>query len=306
MYLNTYGQSIHICKIVYMSNPCDTFSCPFGLVYGLEIACGTPFFLTINRQLICSDEKLTIDSTAYYVNDVVELGKELLINGCDTIIYSYPVFDIKGMKKLSLTNRDIQHFLGTYSITAMCEAYYAPSPFPETRTVVIENGIDSDLLIHFSNLGTVRAFVTNDNSFIIPRQIWKWNFYYQEEFLHGKGVLKNDSICLSYVYGTMASVPPYNDMGIFGCDNCNQSTSIVLLPANPNKVYYNTINQTIIIDDALQNQSLTLVLYDIQGKILLREINVCNSINIAHLPQGVYVYRLLQGNQVIYRGKVLK
>jgi hypothetical protein len=115
-------------------------------------------------------------------------------------------------------------------------------------------------------------------------------------FFTGNGVIRGDYICFSYRYAVWnsSSHSSYN----FGasCNNCKKSTNVVLLPTKPTRVYYNTINQTIIIDEALQNQSLTLVLYDIQGKMLLRKINVSNFINIAHLPQGVYVYRLLQEN----------
>jgi len=110
MYLNIYGQSIHIGKIVYMSSPCDTFSCPSGLVYGLEGVGTYPIALYAEKSLICSDKKLIVGGVEYFVGDVVELVRELLINGCDTIIYSYPVFDIKGMKKLSLTNRGARKF----------------------------------------------------------------------------------------------------------------------------------------------------------------------------------------------------
>jgi len=315
MCLNIYGQlDYRVGKIIYMPKPCDTVFCTSGMVYGLKINSRDSVFLTINRQLICSDEKLTVCDTTYNVNDVVLLESDFFLKGCDGTIYStfssfdttmYPIFDIIKISKFSLTNWNIQGFLGAYSITAMCDAHHAPYPFPENRTFIIEKGIDSDLLIYFSNLGIVRAFVTNDRSFVIPCQVL--NFWLgSENFLWGKGVIRNDSICLSYVYGSIATFPPYNDQGIFWCDNCNQNTNIVLLSANQNKVYYNSITQTIIIDEGLQNQSLTLVLYDIQGKILLREINVSNSINIAHLPQGVYVYRLLQDNQIIYRGKVLK
>jgi len=95
-------------------------------------------------------------------------------------------------------------------------------------------------------------------------------------------------------------------MGTIRCGNCNQSTSIISPTTNPTKAYYNTITQEIVIDAGLQNQFLTLELYDIQGKMLLRETTISNSKSIAHLPQGVYVYCLMQGNQVVCRGKILK
>jgi len=44
-----------------------------------------------------------------------------------------------------------------------------------------------------------------------------------------------------------------------------------------------------------------------QEKILLRQPNVNDDfINVSDLPNGVYVYRLLQNDQTIDRGKIIK
>jgi hypothetical protein len=187
----------------------------------------------------------------------------------------------------------------------MCELHWGK--YSENRIGVIEKGGDSDLLIYLSSpsslyqYSNVKAFVLNDSSFFIPEQYYSCNDegFYSEYYINGNGVIRGDSICLSYGCGKVYAY----DTDVL-CDNCNESSNIVLLPATPTKVYYNTIKQEIVIDEALQNG--TFELYDIQGKILLRQINISNSISIAHLPQGVYVYRLLQNSQVICRGKILK
>ena len=141
----------------------------------------------------------------------------------------------------------------------------------------------------------------NDSIFI--HFDWE-NFGYNKTYLYysGRGKIENDSIFLDYIWGDIKSYP------LESC-NCKGVKKVVHIPPiepTPTKAYYNPITQEIIIDAGLQNQPLTLELYNIQGKMLLREINVGNSISIAHLPQGVYVYRLLQGNQMVCRGKVLK
>ena len=304
IYLSTFGQSTHVGKIINMSVPCDTIPCTTGLVFGIEIVSGDSVPLTRNLHFICSDEELNVNGITYSINDLVLLRGGVYINGCNTILF---IFDIEMIERLLTANQDIQGFLGTYSITAICKpANGAPDLYPQTRTVVIEEGIDSDLLIHFSSSDTLIAFVLDDSSFVIPRQILEFDFF-SERFFWGDGVIKNDSICFSYTYGEVASVPPYNDMGTFHCNNCNEgSTNTASLSTNQNKIYYDAINQIIVIDADLLNQSLTLELYDMQGSVILRKTNVDNSINIASLPNGVYLYKLLGNSQMIYSGKILK
>jgi hypothetical protein len=83
-------------------------------------------------------------------------------------------------------------------------------------------------------------------------------------------------------------------------------TSIGTLSFNNNKVYYDAVTQVIVIDKTLQNQSLTLELYDIQGKVILSKADVGNTVSIANLPNGIYLYRLLENNRAICSGKILK
>jgi hypothetical protein len=82
-------------------------------------------------------------------------------------------------------------------------------------------------------------------------------------------------------------------------------TGIGTLPFD-NKVYYDATNQVIVIDKTLQNQFSTLELYDMQGKVILRKTDAGNTISIANLPSGVYLYRLSQNNRAICSGKVVK
>jgi len=86
------------------------------------------------------------------------------------------------------------------------------------------------------------------------------------------------------------------------------TSNIGLLSSSSNKVYYDEVNQIIVIDETLQNQSLTFELIDMQGKIALRKIDIANngSICIANLLRGVYLYCLTRDGLVICTGKILK
>ena len=84
------------------------------------------------------------------------------------------------------------------------------------------------------------------------------------------------------------------------------STNLESLLSDKNKVYYDDINQAIVIDEVLQNKSTTVELVDLQGNTLLKKINTSESISIANLPNGVYLCRILQNGRVIYSDKILK
>jgi hypothetical protein len=86
------------------------------------------------------------------------------------------------------------------------------------------------------------------------------------------------------------------------------SSSIEPLLFNPNKVYYDATEQIVVIDETLQNQSLTFELVDAQGKrILQTKVNSTNNlIQIKQISNGVYFYYLLHNGQVVYSGKILK
>jgi hypothetical protein len=221
-----------------------------------------------------------------------------------------------------LCAQDVQRFFGTYSVESVCFPVNAPGFIlpPMYHDIVITEGIDSDLLISFFPMRyscckyNVKAFILDDDSLFIPFQ--SWICYCEGQFedsiqcsFEGKGKISNDSISLLFFYGSANTIPPQSDLGSFVCDCKNKSTTdaIEFQPeSNQNKVYYNATNQHIIIEGNLQNQSLILKLYDMQGKVILRKINAGNSINIANLPSGVYLCRLLENSQVIYSGKILK
>ncbi|MCL1936774.1 MAG: T9SS type A sorting domain-containing protein [Candidatus Azobacteroides sp.] len=80
------------------------------------------------------------------------------------------------------------------------------------------------------------------------------------------------------------------------------------LPTDENKVYFDGTNKIIVFDKTLQNQSLTFELVDMQRRVVLRTIGLGNknSISIANLLNGIYLYHLTKNGMVICTGKILK
>ena len=85
------------------------------------------------------------------------------------------------------------------------------------------------------------------------------------------------------------------------------NSNIELVPIDNIKIYYDATRQVIVIDGSLQ-QSLTFELVNTKGQVTFRKISIdsSTSISISNLPNGVYIYRLLQNNRMIYSDKILK
>ena len=206
---------------------------------------------------------------------------------------------------INLFAQDIQRFLGTYHLEIECEDMLQEwNVFSGEHDVIITEGIESDLLINIgasAEFNDFQAFVSEDSLFI-PLQWWD-NFDETQASFQGKGKVENDSLFLYYGLG--------GSFGILECEckGKKRSSASVLypLPDDEIKVYFDVINQVIVLDETLQHQFLTFELIDTQGKIVLKKTNVDSSfINIANIPNGVYFYRLLRNRQAICFGKILK
>jgi len=198
---------------------------------------------------------------------------------------------------VTLCAQDIQHFLGVYDMERK-EGIYTTQCY-----VTIKKGTESDLLINASFFASnfyYNAFVSNDSLFI-PLQR-DTTILDERVGLQGKGKIEGDSLFLQFTYWFEF---PYS----YDCRGKKiSSVSIApLLKSDQNKVYFDAINQTIVLDETLQYQTLTLELIDIQGKEILKKTDINDSpISVANLLNGVYLYRLLQNGQAIYSGKILK
>jgi len=287
--LNIHGQNTYIGRIIEQnvsSRP------PAQMVYILETAFSS-HILTLNTLPITVANGLIVDNIEYSFDDIVEITGYLISGG----------LEIETIKKWS-PNQDIQRFLGEYHLEGTCKVL-APwqDEVPVEKYVIIETGIESDLLI--SNVGFAQSefniFILNDNLFI-PLQ-WGGIVWEHPESFRGEGQLKNDTLFMHFGSG--------GELGILECECQGKkigSTNVVSLSEpNKNKVYFDAIKQVIVIDETLQNQSLIFELIDLQGKVILKQTNIGNtSICIANLSDGVYLYRLFLNDQEIYVGKILK
>jgi len=204
---------------------------------------------------------------------------------------------------INLCAQDIQRFLGIYHLKGVCESQEG-NVFPDERGVIITEGIESDLLINIgasAGFNDFKVFVSGDSLFI-PSQWWD-NFDETQASFQGKGRIENDSLFLYYKTG--------GTFGTFECECKGKKTSsanvLYPLPTDENIVYFDVINQLIVLDETLQHQSLTFELIDTLGKIVLKKTNVdSNAISVVNIPNGVYLYRLLQNKRTVFRGKILK
>jgi len=298
--LNTHGQVNYFGKIVYMPNPCMTDPCLPGMVFGLETEFGGyQYILTVNSHWVGSEDKLIVDDIEYFIDDEISItGKSSAKLDLNSVEYS--VFEIGTIKKM-FSNQDVQRFLGSYSLEGTCEELIMDLMFSNKCTVVITEGTESDLLFDINGyLSTpaFKAYVSND-SLVVPLQL-REEFDWIQTF-KGEGKIKNDSLFLYYgVCGTQ---------GCIECEVKGKKTNlsnITSAPADQNKVYYNVAKQIIVIDETLQNQSSTFELTNLQGRVIFKQTNIRNTVSIANLPDGVYLYRLFLNNQEIYLGKILK
>jgi hypothetical protein len=304
--LNTHGQNPCAGKIVYI--PTTPQSAVFGLRTGYN-----DYLLTINSYWILYNDQFIVGDTEYFVGDSV------VITGTTSIIRNekpngylspeYLEFEIMAIEMLS-SDRNIQYFLGTYEIHVDCTEQ--PWWIGDKVTLSIieetdpEEAFDISLSFkgQFGNGWTFRVFVLNDDLFFME----KWGYFdsgYIAYCISREGYKNNDSIFINIKDYFIPNEP------ILLITDCHckgkqiGSSSIVPPPeSSKNKVYYDAANQVIVIDKTLQSQSLTIELYDMQGKVILKK-DAGNTISVAHLPSGIYLYRLLENNRMIYSGKIV-
>ena len=75
-----------------------------------------------------------------------------------------------------------------------------------------------------------------------------------------------------------------------------------------NLIVNNPVEGVILLNKELVEHSCLFELIDLNGRILLRKmVDTDNcSVNINHIQNGLYLYRLIKSNLVIYTGKVIK
>ena len=309
--INTYGQNTYVGKIIGKGQPqltqdpivpCDMF--------WLKTTSGD-YIISINSHWIICNGTFSVEGIVYMEGDDVEITGTLSSVGTDIYSVEHFSLEIESIKKLN-PSQSVQKFLGKYNIHAYCtldeddpiwENYSEQHTYEiEIQTNYEEN---SNIQFYFDKHGIydfVKAKVLNDNDFDILAQQFIGEYEGLDTYLIGYGNIKDDSIFMNYRVG----VP--NVFGTLVCD-CKGKKINSMGIVNPSEftTYYDATEQVIVIDETLQNQSLLFELVDMQGKVVIRTgTGNTASINVANLPSGVYLYRLLQNSQVIYYSKFLK
>lgn len=83
-------------------------------------------------------------------------------------------------------------------------------------------------------------------------------------------------------------------------------SSITNLNQENIKVYPNPTSEFLFFDFKDKNEAYSLVLYDLSGKIILKETIYNNSLNVAEVSSGVYLYYVYKKSELVAMGKVLK
>ena len=316
---NVTGQNIYAGKIYSGGDPYNIGS--FSSVFGLYVS-GYVCYLTIDSHMINCNDQLIVNGIEYFVGDSVVITGTTSTNRYALVGNAeYLEIEIATVEKLS-SNRNIQNFIGNYEILVECigaEKYkdnliiteFDTNRDSDTNRVVdiklyFSKPIDSAVFTPY-NFDVFFASVLNNNSFISV--FWDYGespnsilFYYSVE-----GYKKNDSIFINYKRYSIFDKQFFveKDCQCKGKKTTSQNIETAF-EADKNKIYYDAVNQAIIIDEKLQNQFLELELYNTQGQIMLKSNFNNNSVTISNLPNGMYLCRLLQNGQLIFVNKIIK
>jgi hypothetical protein len=275
--INTFGQDVYTGKIFLDKNPCPTPpDCPTCIILWLKTT-SFDYALTVNSQWIC-DESVIFDGIEYRIDDEVEItGTVKVMQGME----EYRELEIEAIKK-------VEPMIETVIGKIFLDGNPCPPPdpdFPCLPCVVL--WLETTSLDYVL---TINSHWICDDKIIFDGVEYQWN---DEVEITGTVTVWTE-VYTEVVY----------ELEIETIKKIE--TSIESLSFDNNKIYYNAVNQSIIIDATLQNKSLTLELYDMPGKAILRKTDVGNTISIANLPNGIYLYRLLENNRAIYSGKIVK
>ena len=304
IYANTYGQNICAGKIIYTSDPTEPYS---GAVFSLETG-SNYYILSINSHWISCDEELIVEDVEYFLDDKVVITGTTSIRQCvNSKGYweEYLELEIETIEKLS-PGRNIQQYFGTFEIYRDCGV-----DSWRTGDVIwkIYAAYPNDSFDIRGGVGLLS--ILNNNSFVIERWEYSTSGSYFNMYTVGEGYMKNDSVFVNYTQYNRDHTTPF--FSFFSSRECHckgkKIASSGIAPtsvSDKNKVYYDVTKQVIVIDATLQNQSFTFELINMQGKVVCSKTIAGNSfIDVANLPKGIYLYRLLQNNGAIYSGKIM-
>ena len=272
--VNTFGQGSYTGTLIMKGNPCPPppDECPPGVVLWLETT-SQDYVLTINSYWIWSDQ-IVFEGVEYWVDDVVEItGTVTLWQGME----EYHNLEIEAIKKL-------EPVIVTVTGKLVLDKNPCPPPPDECPPGVV-------LWLET----TSQDYVLTINSY------WIWS---DQIIFEGVEYWVDDVVEITGTVTVWQGMEEYHELEIETIKKVD--TNIDALLFSDNKIYYDATSQAIVIDETLRSQSLILELYDVQGRVILEKSNVSNTISVAHLPNGMYVYRALENNRVVYSGKILK
>ena len=81
-----------------------------------------------------------------------------------------------------------------------------------------------------------------------------------------------------------------------------------VLEKEKNLIINNPVKEIILLNGEMIKHSCLFELVDLNGRVLLQKTVDTNNgiVNVNHIQNGLYLYRLIKNNEVIYKGKVIK
>ncbi len=217
---------------------------------------------------------------------------------------------VEGEKtNIDITKEDIQYFLGQYDGEISCKCYYSDMIefYNESipGSITIKEGEDSDLLFvdnYSFNNNEWRAFIYNDNSFVFYKPFFTYEYPELPGWFKVKGKVENEFLFYSYSAGDHVGTCEYEFEGK------RIGSSIVFQNYSDKKgFFYSNSKKQIIVDKELLFRPLVFKLIDISGKIIFQTtVDVINNaITINTIPNGIYIYQLIQDGERVVNGKII-
>ncbi len=200
--------------------------------------------------------------------------------------------------------QDIQRFLGIYDVHEVCTCTTIMPNYIDTINCEIEiipSSVDTldiqfYLLSHLED--TIRAKITDENSFQIPMQTYQLfpeydDYHNNNLYSGGSGTLIQDSIEINYTSGSA--------LGFFLCTCKGKKRNNAGLSDYKDKkmfdVYPNPASNSISIEVEKDYTDLTIEIIDETGRGVYSRNNLENPISLDNFVTGIYFVRLqIDGN----------
>jgi hypothetical protein len=280
-----FGEQL-VGRIIPMGMPSwDTLHpSPGAIVLGLETSNGNYMILFDSRWII--GDRLIVEDNVYLIGSEVEITGKVTIRQ-NVNLKEVKIIDIETIKHINEQNIYVGKISWIWNPSCV-PPVFPPCPAGESEVLGLKMLVDDYILL----------LVLSFNSNLLTEKLTIGNIeYFVDDNVEITGHLrgKYDEHSRQYVELEIENIKKV-------------LLSIQPLSSDKNKIYFDAAKRLIVVlDETLQNQSLTFELVDIQGKVILRKTDIdSNFIDITNLSNGVYLYRLLQNNKVISSGKIIK